>query len=50
MNKERKELENFIDDLNARLAESHVHYDDKLGEVFYPCQNAIIEGLNKSMA
>lgn len=44
------DLEEFIDVLNARLAGSHVHFDDKLGLVFYPCINAIEEGLERSMA
>lgn len=48
--KERKVLTDFLNGLNARLTESHSHYDDKLGEVFYPCPNAILDGLNKSMA
>ena len=44
------DLDAYFDDLNARLAESHVHFDDKLGMVFYPCMNAIEEGLERSMA
>lgn len=44
------DLEAYFDDLKARLEESHVHFDDKLGLVFYPCNNAIKEGLDRSMA
>lgn len=45
-----KELEAFIDDLNARLAESRTQLDEKLGWVFYPCLNAIEKALDRSMA
>ena len=44
------DLEAFVMYLEKRINESHEHYDEKLGLVFYPCNKAIDKGLEKSMA
>lgn len=43
-------FEEFIENIEKKINESHVHYDEKLGLVFYPCNKAIDEGIEKSMA
>lgn len=47
---ENFELESFVILLEAEMEQSRVVLDKKLGWVFYPCHNAIEEGLSRSMA
>lgn len=47
---ENLDLEGFVMLLEAEMEQSRIVLDEKLGFVFYPCQNAIEEGLNRSMA
>lgn len=44
------DLETYIMFLEASMEESRMVLDENLGWVFYPCENAIEEGLNRSMA
>lgn len=44
------DLETYIMFLEAEMEESRVVLNENLGWVFYPCPNAIEEGLNRSMA
>lgn len=47
---ENFELESFVMLLESETEQSRVVLDEKLGWVFYPCPNAIEQGLNRSMA
>ena len=47
---ENFELEAFVMFLEAEAEQSRVVLDEKIGFIFYPCMNAIEEGLEKSMA
>lgn len=44
------DLETYIMFLEASMEESRMVLDEGLGWVFYPCENAIEEGLGRSMA
>lgn len=44
------DLEAFNMYLEKEMEQSRTQLDEKLGWVFYPCLNAIEEGLEKSMA
>ena len=47
---ENFDLETFVMFLEAEAEQSRIVLDEKLGFVFYPCTNAIEEGLDRSMA
>ena len=47
---EKCELEDFIMVLEAEMEQSRTVLEEKLGWVFYPCSNALLEALEKSMA
>ena len=50
MELENFDLESFVMFLEAEAEQSRIILDEKLGFVFYPCMNAIEEGLERSMA
>lgn len=46
----KESVEAFFAFRALKMQQSRVVQDEKLGFVFYPCQNAIKEALEKSMA
>ena len=44
------DLEAYVMYLEAEMNESRTILDEELGCAFYPCSNAILEGLERSMA
>lgn len=46
----KEKLETFFMFREAEINESRTVLDESLGWVFYPCENAIEEGLGRSMA
>ena len=44
------DLETLVMFLKAEKEQSRIVLDEKLGWVFYPCQNAIKEAIEKGMA
>lgn len=45
-----EKLEALLMLMELEMEESRIVLDEELGFVFYPCPNAIEEGLNRSMA
>ena len=47
---EKSELEEFVMFLEQEMEQSRTILDEQLGWIFYPCPNALVEALEKSMA